>query len=150
VEVIEQFRLDHERVVHETIDGETILVQLETGNYYSLRGTAGETWKLLESGLSIDGAVAEIQSRYEDVDRTLIDGGVRALADELVRERLLEPCVPANGAAAASGSVALDPPAPTFAAPTLEKYTDMQGFLLLDPIHESDSTGWPHPKPEAT
>jgi hypothetical protein len=144
VEVIEQFKLDHERVVHETIDGETILVQLETGNYYSLRGTADETWKLLESGLSIDGAVAE------DVDRSLIDGGVRALADELVRERLLEPYVPGDGAAAPSGSFALDPPAPTFAAPTLEKYTDMQGFLLLDPIHESDSTGWPHPKPEAS
>jgi hypothetical protein len=150
VKVIEQFKLDHERVVHETIDGETILVQLETGNYYSLRGTAGEIWRLLESGSSIDEAVAELGSRYEEAETSLIDQAVRALVDELVRERLLETHLPSDGAAAPRWPVALDPPAPAFAAPALEKYTDMQGFLLLDPIHESDSTGWPHPKPEAT
>ena len=33
-------------------------------------------------------------------------------------------------------------------APLLQKFTDMQALLLLDPIHEVDSAGWPQPKPE--
>ena len=34
-----------------------------------------------------------------------------------------------------------------FVNPTLTKFTDMQDLLLLDPIHEVDEMGWPHPKP---
>ena len=34
-----------------------------------------------------------------------------------------------------------------FNAPVLNKYTDMQDLLLLDPIHEVDATGWPSIKP---
>jgi hypothetical protein len=28
--------------------------------------------------------------------------------------------------------------------PVLNKYTDMQDLLLLDPIHEVDERGWPN------
>jgi hypothetical protein len=28
----------------------------------------------------------------------------------------------------------------------LQKFTDMQELLLLDPIHEVDERGWPHRK----
>jgi len=35
-----------------------------------------------------------------------------------------------------------------FSAPRLDKYTDMQQLLLIDPIHEvSDEQGWPKVKP---
>jgi hypothetical protein len=30
----------------------------------------------------------------------------------------------------------------------LNKYTDMQDLLLLDPIHEVDAAGWPSTKVE--
>ena len=34
-----------------------------------------------------------------------------------------------------------------FEAPVLEKYTDMQTLLLVDPVHEVDDRGWPHEAP---
>jgi hypothetical protein len=34
-----------------------------------------------------------------------------------------------------------------FERPVLQKYSDMQDLLLLDPIHEVDETGWPHALP---
>jgi hypothetical protein len=37
---------------------------------------------------------------------------------------------------------------PDFEAPVLNRYTDMQDLLLLDPIHEVDETGWPIQKPD--
>jgi hypothetical protein len=32
----------------------------------------------------------------------------------------------------------------TFVPPKLEKYTDMQDIILLDPVHQVDNRGWPH------
>jgi hypothetical protein len=34
-----------------------------------------------------------------------------------------------------------------FEPPLLEKFTDMEDLLLLDPVHEVDGRGWPHPAP---
>jgi hypothetical protein len=34
-----------------------------------------------------------------------------------------------------------------FEKPGLQKYSDMQDLLLLDPIHEVDEMGWPHALP---
>jgi hypothetical protein len=55
-----------------------------------------------------------------------------------------------------SASASVSPPdaasngSKTFEPPLLEKYTDMQDLVLLDPVHEVDSTGWPAPKPDAS
>ena len=38
----------------------------------------------------------------------------------------------------------------SFSPPTLEKYTDMEELLALDPIHEvNEVVGWPNVKVEA-
>jgi hypothetical protein len=34
--------------------------------------------------------------------------------------------------------------ATSFTPPLLESFTDMQHFLMLDPIHEVHDAGWPH------
>ena len=30
------------------------------------------------------------------------------------------------------------------AKPDLRKYTDMEDFMLVDPVHDVDATGWPN------
>jgi hypothetical protein len=32
----------------------------------------------------------------------------------------------------------------------MQRFSDMQGLLLVDPIHEVDDTGWPHTQPGAS
>jgi len=34
-----------------------------------------------------------------------------------------------------------------FRVPSFQRFEDMQAFLLVDPIHEVDETGWPQIKP---
>jgi len=34
---------------------------------------------------------------------------------------------------------------PPFQMPVVERYTDMADLLLLDPIHDVNAEGWPHP-----
>jgi hypothetical protein len=31
--------------------------------------------------------------------------------------------------------------------PLIEKFTDMEDLLLLDPVHDVDARGWPHAAP---
>ena len=142
------FRIDPQKVIYEVIDGEAIIIQLELGNYYSLAGSGPEILELLGSGHSTD-AICDVLSERHSVDRNEIDGAVANLIDQLVSERLLE----SNGDSPPAAAARARAPVPAqgtegFRVPVLEKYTDMQDFLLVDPIHGVGEDGWPSPKPE--
>jgi hypothetical protein len=139
-----RLQADSQHVVHEAIDGETLVVQLTTGAYYSLRGTAHEAWEMLVAQHPVQAVAAELSRRYPDPAG--VEDDVARYAAELLAEELL---VELDGAVLEDAAA---PPPPTVAAlpdyapPRLERYTDMQYFLLLDPIHEVDDVaGWPQP-----
>jgi len=132
------FTVDGGRVVHETIDGETILIALDSGTYYSLTGSGAQMWALLSAGHPVGAAVTALATCYpENADEAHVE--LLRLAQELEDEGLLV-------AAADASRAPLVPPSPgeAFAPPTLARYTDMEYFLRLDPIHEIDpAKGWP-------
>jgi Coenzyme PQQ synthesis protein D (PqqD) len=145
------FRVNSPNVIHETIEGEVILIDLKTGTYYSLRETGAAVWQALQNGVGEDGIAAELRSRYDASDEQIRDA-VRELLAELEREGLIraddgEAAPAATPSASDNGAGRLP-----FAAPVLEKHTDMQDLILLDPVHEVGAEGWPHPAPpdEAT
>jgi hypothetical protein len=139
-----RFHVDPRRVVHETIDGETILIHLETGSYYSLGGCGADIWGLLAAGWSDDAVVAEMQRRHAE-DPEVVAAAVRELLSSLTREDLV---LVSDADATVSLAAASDAPSGAeFSAPALEKYTDLQYFLLLDPVHEVEAAGWPHEQP---
>jgi hypothetical protein len=140
-----RFRIDPQRVVHETIDGETILIHLETGTYYSLSGCGPEVWALIAAGWSDEEAAAELARRYPD--NADAEESTRSLVQDLLREELL---AEADGDDVAAEPVGAElPSGDAFEAPALQKYTDRQYFLLLDPIHEVEAAGWPHERAAA-
>ena len=133
-------RVNQSRVVHETIDGETILIHLGTGTYYSLDGVGSEAWELLAAGATRETLLALARDRYLG-DGFEIELGLSGLVDRLLEEELLvqtdEPPSDEPGQLP-SGQV-------EFAVPVLQAYTDMQEFMLVDPLHEVDEVaGWPH------
>lgn len=137
-----RFRVNHPQVINETIDGEAIMINLVTGSYYSLDSVGGEVWGLVEQSLSVDDIVTELGRRYEASDDA-IRSAVENLLDQLHREQLVEH----DHAPPSSPSAPTEPPPAArvpFRAPRLEKFTDMQDLILLDPVHEVDSRGWPH------
>jgi Coenzyme PQQ synthesis protein D (PqqD) len=140
------FRVNSPNVIHETIEGEVILIDLKTGTYYSLRDAGAAVWQAIQDGAGEDGIAAELRSRYDGSDEQIRDA-VRQLLAELERERLIRAD---EGEAAAVAPSASDDRAARlpFAAPVLEKHTDMQDLILLDPVHEVGAAeGWPHPAP---
>ena len=150
MDVAHHFSINPERVVHETIDGETIIIQLETGTYYSLSEAGADAWRLLVDGRSTDEVVEDLGERYDATPEEFTEA-IAELIAELRREELLElaPDSAERGVPSANGSTngAGGARAP-FTPPTLKKYTDMQYFLMLDPIHEVDGVGWPNPRDE--
>jgi hypothetical protein len=115
-------------VIDEVFDGEAVIVHLSTGSYYALSPAASELWKLLAAGRSPASLAASV-----DVDPEAIDAFVEKLQTELL---------------VVAGEADLGPlpePQSIEGTPTIEKFTDMQDLLMLDPIHdiELDGDGWP-------
>lgn len=146
----QRFRVNTPTVTHETIDGEAVIINLDSGNYYSLVEVGSFIWGLIENGVSANEVQNLVLQTYQG-NATDIDRGVQELLAQLQQENLI---VPVDGAAEA---VDLNPALPSnnnghekpsFNPPLLHKYSDMQELLLLDPIHDVDETGWPKPNPE--
>ena len=125
--------VDAAHVVHETIDGEAILIHLGTGTYYSLDGVGAEVWESLADGVSGEVVLEAGRERY-DGDPGEIQRGLAGLLEKLFREGLL-----IEGEAPTEVKVpALPAGRVPFVAPVLHAYTDMQEFMLVDPLREVD------------
>jgi hypothetical protein len=129
-------------VINEMIDGEAIMINLATGNYYSLDSIGGEVWELLEQSLSVGQVVSELGRRYEASEEA-IRSAVEDLLEQLSREDLVVRD-DSSGAAPSVQPVQSTADRTPFHAPKLQKFTDMQDLILLDPVHEVDSRGWPY------
>lgn len=128
------------QAIHETIDGETIIINLTTGTYYSLRGAAPTVWNAICEGATTAGIVQQVERSFEAGEGE-IASAVEAFLLELRGEDLVAE-TDGPGTDARPGADAPAERAP-FVAPHVEKYTDMQDIILLDPVHKVDSEGWP-------
>lgn len=130
-----------DQVVHETLDGETVVINLATGNYFSLEGSAADLWSRLLAGETAGESGAELAALH--------GGGAGAITAEIVlfHWRLYE-----------QGLLAAEPPVHiadtgslgTFDKPHLHVYDDLQAHLLADPVHDVErGEGWPALAPES-
>lgn len=115
-------------VIDETFDGEAVLVNLESGCYYSLSPAATVLWNLVSEGRSAASLGASVDAEPELI---------QSFVDRFIEEGLISEGEADAGPAAER--VAIE------GAPTIERFTDMQELLMLDPIHDValDADGWP-------
>lgn len=137
----ERFSVSSTDTIAETIDGEVILIHLGTGAYYSLRGVGADIWAAIERGASRGEMLDMLEARY-DAPRDELDLHLARHLEELQTEGLAGP-----EAAAERHLVVVAEPVSSrmpFSPPLLEKHTDMQDLILIDPVHEVEARGWPH------
>ena len=132
-----RYRLHSPDVIQETVDGEALVIHTPSGTYYSLLGTGEQVWNALLVGHT----PAEIATVYASAGENTFSALLEAVEDfahQLQDEQLLI----RGDETAASGD--LPPVTAPFTTPRIEKFTDMQELLLVDPIHEVDpQMGWP-------
>ena len=139
------FLVNAPSVVSEIIDGEVIVMNLKSGNYYSSDKVGAVVWAWMEEGKSEAEMNRLARGRYRASAQAIHDD-LQAFLSRLLEEGLVREIVaPHNGASGAvgGGHVAGQE---AFVTPQLCVYTDMQDLLVLDPIHEVDAMGWPTPK----
>jgi len=128
-------------VAHQNIDGEVIVVDLLKGIYFSITGSGSIIWQHLVNGHSVD-QIADHMLLSHDASRQDIEAAVDKLAKQLLDDSLL--------VKNEEGAVPVPFPVPSgdivrkaFEPVNFEKYTDMDAALMLDPIHDTDESGWP-------
>lgn len=136
-------QIDHQNVLQDTIEGESVIINLLSGNYYSLENAASVIWRMLEQGASFSELEKQIGVEY-DGEKAEIASAIQDFLNMLRKEGLIKeiPVSLSTLTGVPEKSEAGLPRKP-FEAPKINVYTDMQDFLLVDPIHELDEGGLP-------
>ncbi len=135
-----RYQVNRPDVIMESFEGEVIIIHMKRGNYYSLRGSAPLVWDMIGQGHSPEEISDYLVGSYPSHEQEVRDS-VKNLVKELIADDLIAPL--AATSAASAGTFPKVKVGGPFVTPVLERYTDMQELLLLDPIHEVDETGWP-------
>lgn len=129
--------------VHERFGDETVILNLDSGSYYSAQGTGTAIWSLVSDGVPEAVILQRMRAEYAG-NGDEIAGATAKFLDQLVAESLVEADTIVDGGGDQELTIAAAPgKANAFSLPLLQKYTDMEEMLLLDPIHEVDEHGWP-------
>jgi len=140
-----QYRPNAPAVIAEMIDGEAVIINLDTGAYFAISGSGADVWEAIEQGVRTADLATNLAARYPGDVAAMGEHGSFAADVTAFLVRLTEHAL----------VVATDdtpPPAPTvvprdggaYEPPVLEVYTDMQELILLDPVHDVDAVeGWP-------
>jgi hypothetical protein len=140
-----RFQVSKPQVIYELFDDEVVIINLKSGSYYSLRKVGAEIWTMLEAGANAEEVADRLAARY-DASRSEIETAIGSLLKEFQAEELIAPRNAEIGNMPSIPDVKVDGGKLAFQVPILEKYTDMEELLLLDPIHEVDEMGWPSVK----
>lgn len=134
----QSYEISSTAIIHEILDKEAIIANLDNGIYYSLRGTAVPVWQLLLSKHNLPEIIPLFAAHYS-LPAEQLKPHLTGFLSQLLQENLLketqssaEPC-----------SESLVWPE-NFTPPVLEKFEEMSQLLMLDPIHEVDEQGWPN------
>lgn len=124
-------------IIYQTLNHETVIINLENARYYSLNPTASYIWDQLMNHFGVV-EIAGAFARGEDSEVNDVMHAVAAFVEELVSEELIAPALVTT-----QNQLAMDPPEVDFGTPEMEKFTDMEKLIPLDPIHQVGAMGWP-------
>lgn len=83
-------RLRHSaNATYQTIEGEAVLIHLQTGDYYSLNDVGTSFWKLLDGARTVGDCAAKIAAEYS-APMEVVTADLLELAADLAKEGLVE------------------------------------------------------------
>lgn len=118
-------------IVFEDFDGDLVVLNITSGQYFGFNGTAAIAWAALMEGVK---------------PRDLIAAGLPQEDVEAFVARLdnLGLVKPTDEAGTAIGDAARTDLAAQTQAPQVDAYDDLSDLILADPIHDVDEeAGWP-------
>lgn len=89
MELSEKYLVRGKDVVHKEIESESVLLNLDSGNYYTLNKTGSFVWSLVDGKKNITDIVGQIVDRF-DVDREEAGRDAETLIKDLIAEGLIQ------------------------------------------------------------
>jgi hypothetical protein len=122
-----RYSLNGRDLVAKTVEGETVLINLATGAYYSIDGAGAIAFTHLVAGREPAAVGDDIAGLY-GIEPATARLDLERFVAELVEEGILLP-----GETDHRPNLEVPVPSGDYAAPALEVYTDMGDLLALDP-----------------
>lgn len=138
-----RWAVNQPNVIGEIIDGEAVIINLDSGTYYSLQDSGAFIWRLLEQNASLQEIYTHLHRQYQG-EPSEMEHAIGIFLDDLQREGLIVPS--SKDLEAVPEPFIEEGNQSEFRTPYLQKFDDMTDLLLLDPIHEVGEGGWPHTK----
>lgn len=131
----EPFKINAPAVVHEMIDRKVVIVNLDSGRYYSLNKSGADIWDMLRDSHYFDTIYTRVQLFHSD-DDSMMKADIAAFLDQLKKEELLVAAghVPIPDGFEVYPSAGMLTP---FVKPQLNVYSDLDKLLRNDSAESS-------------
>ena len=135
------WRLREESVSMERLDGETILINFDTGQYFSFQGPAADVLWLVQSGID--------RARWPEMAEAAFPGltwddTVGAEVDVfLAGLEEVGVIVASSDTGGPAQELPTDYERGPWVTPTVFANDDLADLLIIDPIHDASEDGWP-------
>ncbi len=123
-------------VAAEEFDGETVLLDVVRGLYFSLGGTATELWRAFGEKRGAADVIDALCMQLAGADRAALQDAIQSMCDN----QLLVPAAESSGGGCKPFTVM----GTAFTLPTVEVFSDLADLIAIDPVHEVNAAaGWP-------
>lgn len=136
-----RYKIAHSDIVFEDFDGEKVVLDLRSGNYFDFNPVAAALWDALLAGASraVFAAAGLSPQRAEAFLALVVQSGL-AVADP--------DAAPLGAADAVTQTLATALALAGDEDPRIGVFDDLADLMQADPIHEVDAEyGWPHRPP---
>ena len=135
-----RYALNQPQVVGEVIDGEVMVINLDTGVYYSVTGAGAAVWPMLVGGATRL-EISDRMARHYGAGAASAERDLGLFIARLTEEAILRPRQDDIGVG--SFDAGDEWPGAAYPGFGFERYDDMQALLVIDPVHEVGDFGWP-------
>ena len=85
-----RWKIDKDKITYRIIDGEAVMLNLDSGYYYSLNRVGTDIWKMIDEGKEFESILNCLEQDYCQVEKRDLKKDVVALLDDLKKEKLIE------------------------------------------------------------
>jgi hypothetical protein len=129
---------NYEMLAAEQFDGDLVVINFESGKYFSIGGVAVQAWEILQTPATPEALLAALSDAAGATSPGLevLTAEIAAIIERFAAEGLI---IPADS----PGQVPMLEPF-AYAPAVIEAYSDLADLVSLDPIHDVNAMmGWP-------
>jgi hypothetical protein len=127
-------------VITDDMDGEIIILNTESGKYFSTEKTGAIIWEMFSNGYTIDEVINALSNLFSSQEEE-IKKDINVFLSQVITEGLLK----VSEIEKPNTSIELSH-FNEYKTPKMIAYSDMEKLLLMDPVHEVENMGWPNIK----